>query len=45
MAKFRSLLLVTLLASLSTAIAESWKVQDINLIIAAPGGNKKAEHK
>ncbi|KAG0295549.1 hypothetical protein BGZ96_011499 [Linnemannia gamsii] len=45
MAKFRSLLLVTLLASLSTVIAESWKVQDINIIISAPGGNKKAEHK
>ncbi|KAF9088297.1 hypothetical protein BGX23_007514 [Mortierella sp. AD031] len=44
MAKFRSLLLVTLLASLSTAIAESWKVQDINLVIVAPGGAKKAEH-
>ncbi|KAK3839032.1 MAG: Dolichyl-diphosphooligosaccharide--protein glycosyltransferase subunit Swp1 [Linnemannia gamsii] len=45
MAKLRSLLLVTLLASLSTVIAESWKVQDINLILAAPGGAKKAEHK
>ncbi|KAF9922461.1 hypothetical protein FBU30_007415 [Linnemannia zychae] len=44
MAKFRSLLLVTLLASLSTVIAESWKVQDINLIVSAPGGAKKAEH-
>ncbi|KAF9998861.1 hypothetical protein BGZ80_004811 [Entomortierella chlamydospora] len=45
MAKFRSLLLVTLLASLSTVIAESWKVSDINLQVASRDGTKKIDHK
>ncbi|KAF9107385.1 proteasome regulatory particle base subunit [Mortierella sp. AM989] len=45
MAKFRSLLLVTLLASLSTVIAESWKVSDINLQVTSRDGTKKLDYK
>ncbi|KAG0369681.1 Dolichyl-diphosphooligosaccharide--protein glycosyltransferase subunit Swp1 [Gamsiella multidivaricata] len=45
MAKFRSLLLVTLLASLSTVFAESWKLNDINLQLISKDGSKKADHK
>ncbi|KAG0050531.1 hypothetical protein BGZ83_004693 [Gryganskiella cystojenkinii] len=45
MAKFSSLMLVAALASLSTAIAASWTIKDINLSIDAKDGIKKTEHK
>ncbi|KAF8975846.1 proteasome regulatory particle base subunit [Entomortierella lignicola] len=45
MAKFRSLLLVTLLASLSTVLAESWKVGDVNLQVISRDGAKKVDQK
>ncbi|KAF8937323.1 Dolichyl-diphosphooligosaccharide--protein glycosyltransferase subunit Swp1 [Dissophora ornata] len=45
MTKLRSLLLVTLLASLSTVLAGSWKINDINLQVVARDGAKKTEHK
>ncbi|KAF9180082.1 proteasome regulatory particle base subunit [Haplosporangium sp. Z 767] len=45
MAKVRSLLLLTLLASLATVLAESWDVTGINLSVIGKDGSKKAEHK
>lgn len=45
MAKFSSLVLVAVLASLSSAIAASWNVNDINLSVTAKDGAKKADHK
>ncbi|KAF9287294.1 proteasome regulatory particle base subunit [Mortierella alpina] len=45
MAKFRSLLVLTLLASISTVLAESWKVSDINLAVISRDGGKKDERK
>ncbi|KAG0305408.1 proteasome regulatory particle base subunit [Dissophora globulifera] len=45
MAKLRSLLLFTLLASLSTVLAESWKVNNINIQVVSKDGAKKADHK
>ncbi|GJJ71632.1 oligosaccharyltransferase complex subunit delta (ribophorin II) [Entomortierella parvispora] len=45
MAKFSSLVLVAVLASLSSAIAASWNVNDINLSVTAKNGAKKADHK
>ncbi|KAG0200320.1 hypothetical protein BGX28_006579 [Mortierella sp. GBA30] len=43
MAKFRSLVALALLASLSTVLAESWKVNDINLSLISKDGGKKEE--
>ncbi|KAG0216863.1 Dolichyl-diphosphooligosaccharide--protein glycosyltransferase subunit Swp1 [Mortierella sp. GBAus27b] len=45
MAKFRTLLVAALLASISSVLAESWKVNDINLQLVSADGAKKAEHK
>ncbi|KAF9437755.1 hypothetical protein BGZ76_011285 [Entomortierella beljakovae] len=43
MTKFSSLLLVGLLASLSTAIAASWNIGDFNLQVISRDGAKKAD--